>query len=143
MAYITKEKKAIIIARVKAATPKGWRVTFRMRHSSTIICTIRQADVDILAAVEAAYATHPSYETSGPVTHIQSLSPTTILELPDSLRKPLSAMYAALYSENYDNSDISTDYFDVGYYAHIAIGEWDKPMAVVTGAVVTGAVAGP
>ena len=133
MAYITKEKKAIIIARVKAVTPKGWRVTFRMRHSSTIICTIRQADVDILAAVEAAYATWPSYETSGPVTHIQSLSPTTILELPDSLRKPLSAMYAALYSENYDNSDISTDYFDVGYYAHIAIGEWDKPMAVVTG----------
>ena len=135
MAYITKEKKAIIIARVKAATPKGWRVTFRMRHSSTIICTIRQADVDILSAVEAAYATHPSYETSGPVTHIQSLSPTTILELPDSLRKPLSAMYAALYSENYDNSDISTDYFDVGYYAHLAIGEWDKPMAVITGAV--------
>ena len=139
MAYITKEKKAIIIARVKDATPKGWRVTFRMRHSSTIICTIRQADVDILAAVEAAYETlaktRPSYETSGPVTHIQSLSPTTILELPDSLRKPLSAMYAALYSENYDNSDISTDYFDVGYYAHLAIGEWDKPMAVVTGAV--------
>ena len=133
MPYITKEKKAIIIARVKAATPKGWRVTFRMRHSSTIICTIRQADVDILAAVEAAYATHPSYETSGPVTHIQSLSPTTILDLPDPLRKPLSAMYAALYSENYDNSDISTDYFDVGYYAYIAIGEWDKPMAVVTG----------
>lgn len=143
MAYITKEKKAIIIARVKAATPKGWRVTFRMRHSSTIICTIRQADVDILAAVEAAYATHPSYETRGPVTHIQSLSPTTILKLPDPLRKPLSAMYAALYSENYDNSDISTDYFDVGYYAHIAIGEWDKPMAVVTGAVITGAVASP
>ena len=133
MAYITKEKKATIIARVKDATPKGWRVTFRMRHSSTIICTIRQADVDILAAVEAAYATHPSYETRSPVTHIQSLSPTTILDLPDPLRKPLSAMYAALYSENYDNSDISTDYFDVGYYAHIAIGEWDKPMAVVTG----------
>ena len=90
MAYITKEKKAIIIARVKDATPKGWRVTFRMRHSSTIICTIRQADVDILAAVEAAYATlaktRPSYETSGPVTHIQSLSPTTILKLPDPTR---------------------------------------------------------
>ncbi len=28
---------------------------------------------------------------------------------------------------NHDNSDIMTDYFDVGWYLHINIGKWDKP----------------
>jgi hypothetical protein len=29
--------------------------------------------------------------------------------------------------ENWDNSDISTDYFDVNYYFDINIGKWNKP----------------
>lgn len=28
---------------------------------------------------------------------------------------------------NHDNSDVMTDYFDVGWYLHINIGKWDKP----------------
>lgn len=29
--------------------------------------------------------------------------------------------------DNWDNSDIQSDYFDVNYYLHLAIGKWDKP----------------
>lgn len=32
-----------------------------------------------------------------------------------------------LDSLNYDHSDPMRDYFDVGFYAHIDIGKWDKP----------------
>lgn len=28
---------------------------------------------------------------------------------------------------NYDNSDIQTDYFDVNFYFHLNIGQWNKP----------------
>lgn len=28
---------------------------------------------------------------------------------------------------NYDNSDSQSDYFDVNFYLHLSIGEWDKP----------------
>ena len=31
---------------------------------------------------------------------------------------------------NHDNSDITTDYFDVGWYIHINIGKWNKPYEV-------------
>ena len=31
---------------------------------------------------------------------------------------------------NHNNSDISTDYFDVGWYIDINIGKWDKPYEV-------------
>jgi len=32
--------------------------------------------------------------------------------------------------ENWDNSDLMTDYFDVNYYFHLNIGKWDKPFIV-------------
>lgn len=32
--------------------------------------------------------------------------------------------------KNYDNSDIQTDHFDVGYYFNLHIGKWNKPFQV-------------
>lgn len=29
--------------------------------------------------------------------------------------------------DNWDNSELQTDYFDVNYYFHLEIGKWDKP----------------
>ncbi len=34
-------------------------------------------------------------------------------------------------SGNHDNSDIMTDYFDVGWYINITIGRWDKPYTLI------------
>ena len=34
---------------------------------------------------------------------------------------------------NHDNSDITTDYFDVGWYVGIRVGQWNKPY-IFTGA---------
>ena len=28
---------------------------------------------------------------------------------------------------NYDNSDAMTDYFDVNFYTHMSVGQWNKP----------------
>ena len=33
-------------------------------------------------------------------------------------------------AQNWDNSDIQTDYFDVNYYFDIEVGKWDKPFQV-------------
>lgn len=32
--------------------------------------------------------------------------------------------------DNWDNSDLMTDYFDVNYYLAVHIGKWDKPFTV-------------
>jgi hypothetical protein len=32
--------------------------------------------------------------------------------------------------KNHDNSDIMTDYFDVGWYVNIYVGKWNKPYNV-------------
>ena len=42
----------------------------------------------------------------------------------------LKDVFAVLQDGNHDNSDIMTDYFDVGWYVHVKIGKWDKPYVV-------------
>ena len=41
-------------------------------------------------------------------------------------------------SYNYDHSDISTDYFDTGFYLWLGIGKWNKPFTVNTSRVKRG-----
>lgn len=33
--------------------------------------------------------------------------------------------------DNWDRSDIQTDYFDVHFYLHMSIGTWERPLEVV------------
>ena len=42
-------------------------------------------------------------------------------------KKFLTKAKALLNAGNYDNSDIMTDYFDVGWYVDINLGKWNQP----------------
>ncbi|TNH00108.1 hypothetical protein FHQ22_12295, partial [Pasteurellaceae bacterium Phil31] len=42
MAYVSQENKKEIIAEVKKVLPKGWKATFKVQNSSTLICTIKE-----------------------------------------------------------------------------------------------------
>ena len=39
----------------------------------------------------------------------------------------MAAAFKIANKDNWDKSDIQTDYFNVNYYLHLAIGKWDKP----------------
>ena len=39
----------------------------------------------------------------------------------------LSELIPSMNDGNHDNSDIMTDYFDVGWYINVRVGKWDKP----------------
>jgi hypothetical protein len=39
----------------------------------------------------------------------------------------LKEVFTAMNKGNHNNSDIQTDYFDVGWYVDVNIGSWDKP----------------
>ena len=43
----------------------------------------------------------------------------------------LSEVITAMHKGNHDNSDIMTDYFDVGWYIDVNIGKWNQPYALV------------
>lgn len=42
-------------------------------------------------------------------------------------REFLLELKDAMNIGNHDNSDIQTDYFDVGWYTYINVGKWNKP----------------
>ena len=44
--------------------------------------------------------------------------------------KMLKAVVEMSNRENWNNSDIQTDYFDVNYYFHLQVGKWNKPFIV-------------
>lgn len=119
MAYMNKEKKAKIVEAVKAVLPKGWKATFAIRHYSTIVCTIRSAPLDLKNAFHRArddwdFLTINTYHAEKQCKN---------KDIADKLEK----IIAALNLDNYDNSDIMTDYFDVGHYVDLQFGSWDKP----------------
>ena len=47
-------------------------------------------------------------------------------------KKFLSEVIPAMNKGNHDNSDIQTDYFDVGWYVDVNVGKWDKPYVLET-----------
>lgn len=116
MAFVSKEKKAKISEALKLVVPKGWRYTLKVQHRSTITMTIREAPIDlVLLAGEEK----------------KSYTDINIYYLEKSFQKDLLETFQkikdALNTDNYDRSDPQTDYFCVGHYIGIQIGEYDKP----------------
>lgn len=121
MAYVSKEKKAKIVAAVKAVLPKGWKATFAVRHHSSIVCTITEApksvECDYIAregfTLGAVNTFHPQYSFEGKTL--------------DTVKK----IIAALNTDNFDKSDSMSDFFHVGHYIDLNFGKWDKPCRFV------------
>lgn len=120
MAYITAERTREIKKELKQAFPK---IKFSVvnRHSMEVDVAIMESDIDFSDILEDR--THTT------VNHywIDKNYPTHA-EL-------LKKIYAIVNKGNHDNSDIMTDYFDVGFYVTLEIGKWDKPYVCRKGKV--------
>lgn len=112
MAYVNQEKKGKIAAALKAVVPADWKYSLAVRHHSTIVMTIKKAPVDLyLANRNHVDINHYHLDTN----------------FDGELLETLKKIIRALNTDNYDNSDSMTDYFDVGHYVDLNIGRWDKP----------------
>lgn len=120
MAYVNQEKKAKIMAALKAVVPADWKWTLAVQNHSTIVMTIRSGPEDLLAkvsnpnAVNSGHASLNTYYIHDAITD-------------DKLRPVFVKIVEALNTDNHDNSDIQTDYFDVGHYVTLNIGQWNNP----------------
>lgn len=113
MAYMNQEKKKVIAAELKRVIPPNWKYSLAVRNGSTIVLTIRKAPIKIKDDYKQGYETINHHY---PENHFEG-------ELLETFEKIITAMNI----NNYDNSDVYTDYFDVGYYIDIQLGSWDKP----------------
>ena len=111
MAYMDQAKKKELAPGIKRVLKKyGMKGTLGVNHHSTLVINISSGpiyfDKDCFHQVNH-YWIERSYEGQA--------------------RDFLMELKEAAMKDNHDNSDIMTDYFDVGYYLDINIGRWNKP----------------
>lgn len=109
MAYMNQAKKAELAPGIKAVLKKyGMKGSIGVRNHSSLVVKIKSG---ALAFDE--------YENVNPYWINEHYA--------GKQRKFLNELQRAMMIGNHNNSDIQTDYFDVGWYIDIVIGDWDKP----------------
>jgi hypothetical protein len=137
MAFVSQELKAKLAPAVKAACRRyGVKASLAVHNHSTLVLNIAGGPIDFCESYNRTMAersaTQPEHMKPHKAEGYIQVNPYWYREHFDGpalafLREVLSAMHVG----NHDNSDISTDYFDVGWYVSVNIGRWDKPYVVL------------
>lgn len=119
MAYMSQEKKEIIRAELKKVIPSTWKWSLAVHHHSTIILTISAAPVDLFKIANK----HKDWDGG----YVQLNHYVLDKYFEGKLLETFKRIRVALDTGNWDKSDVMTDYFDVGHYVYIHIGNYKKP----------------
>ena len=130
MAYFSQEMKQQIAPAInKLCKEYGVKASVAVKHSTQLVVTIRSGDIDFIKNYNDVQAATRWYESD--YRQAKTYLPVNQYYIKETFtedsREFLSKLYVIMNSMNYDNSDIMTDYFDIGYYTLISIGTWDKP----------------
>ena len=118
MAYMSQENKRKLAPGIQSVLKKyGIKGSIRVRNHSTLCVNISSGSMDFSHSHDDKY-------TQVNVYHIKRY-------YEGQQRAFLEELYAAMSIGNFDNSDASVDYFHVGWYNNINIGQWNKPYKFV------------
>ena len=113
MAYMDQELKKRLALKIKPILKKyDIKGTLSVRHYYELVLTLKSGSIDFQADSINTYQYQNHFADN-----------TKALEF-------LNELIPAMNDENYDNSDIMTDYFDVGYYISVNVGRYDKPYVI-------------
>lgn len=137
MAYITAQQVDAKRKALKAAFP-GWKFSVTKHHHSRLNVAILAAPIDFLSVEAMARPMHHvniSHEQA--VADVKACGTTAVNHyyLADNWQgdalKALQGITKICMDGNHDNSDAGSDYFDVGWYFNLKIGQYDKPFVVI------------
>ena len=134
MAYMSQDRKKEIAEVVKVILKEyGVKGTLAVRHHSTLVLNINSGCIDFIGnyvsmmdstKLENYLDFRPSYLDINPYHYRDHFD--------GKAKEFLNKVFNAMNKGNHDNSDVQTDYFDVGWYVDINIGRWDKPYILKT-----------
>lgn len=112
MAYFSQERKKEMQPKIKALLKEyNMKGSLSVKHSSAVVLNLKEGAVDF--GVERDYEQVNTF-------YIDKLYKGVAKEF-------LLKAKAILMSGNHNNSDLHTDYHDVGWYVDINIGRYDQP----------------
>ena len=135
MAYMNQERKAQLAHGIKAICKKyDVKASLAVNNHSTLVLNIKQGSIDFIGNFNEVCAKipRPEHLPFRPANDHISVNTFWYHEhFSGTALAFLKEIIPALNVGNHDRSDIQSDYFDVGWYVDINIGQWDKPYALV------------
>jgi hypothetical protein len=109
-----------------ALAGSGLKYTLAVRNHSTICMNIKSGPIDFRADLVPDRVRPEALDTSKP--YALDINPYWYHEhFTGKSLEILRKIFEALNIGNHDRSDIMTDYFDVGWYVDVNVGDWRKP----------------
>lgn len=132
MAYMSQERKAELAPQIKEICKKyGVKASIRVDHHSTLELNVKSSKIDFLKSynerAERAWPFNPHQEFRAETNNIQVNTYHFDKHFDGQALEFLTEVHQAMNVGNFDNSDIQSDYFSVGWYTDINIGRWNKP----------------
>lgn len=132
MAYMSQTRKAELAPQIKAVLAKyGMKGTIGVRNHMTLTVRIKAGKLPmienfVIGIEDPRRADAVLKERAIDVNpyHFEN-------HFTGKCKEFLIELYNAMNNGNHDRSDIMTDYFDVGWYTDVRIGEWNKPYEMV------------
>jgi hypothetical protein len=139
MAYFNQERKSDRAPAIKAILKKyNVKGSLAVRNHSTFVLNIKSGSIDFIenfiqTDTNVKHGRKMSQEQIEYIRKNRSLdvNPYWFQEhYSDVAKEFLTEVFAAMNAGNHNNSDIQSDYFDVGWYVDVNIGSWNKPYEV-------------
>ncbi len=132
MAYISQERKKQMQAKIAPLLKEyGVKATLSIENHSVLNLNIKNASLDFIGNYNEIAKKFNRRERNENIQVIASY----VSEKGNSWfsGRPLEFLqkaFAILMDGNHDNSEIMNDYHDVGWYAYVNIGQWDRPFVL-------------
>lgn len=128
MAYMNQERKAQLAPGIKAAFKKyGIKGSIAVRNHITLDVTIKSGRIDFISNFNEVCG-REGHRSFHPAINYIAVNEFWFHEHFDGVARDfLKELIDAMNVGNYDNSDIQSDYFDIGWHVDVNIGRWNKP----------------
>lgn len=135
MAFMSQERKKTIAAALKVALKgSGLKYSLKVQHHSALVMTVYSAPLDFPQNVyevnQQNWGHVPTRSMKQKPTNCGVGSYTCLGNYSGECLKMVQKIWDIMNMGNHDRSDIQTDYFDVGWYADIKFGTYNKPFEV-------------
>jgi hypothetical protein len=135
MAYMNQEMKSKISPVIKAICQRyGIKASLSVRNNMVLVLKITEGKIDFIGNCNrvcgaSAWQTRNGFQ---PQKDYLDVNPYHFRDHFDGVAKQvLIEILEAMNTGNWDESDIQTDYFNVGWYVDVKIGSWQKPYKVL------------
>jgi len=112
MAYVSKETATRIKAQIKPLLKKyGVKATVSIENHSVVNLNIQSAPFNLLKSGRSH----------------EQISQYAVRDYAGIAGEFLQEAFAIMNGGNYNNSDLMTDYYEVGWFVYINAGRYDRP----------------